>query len=186
MFHRVVKYNDDQQIVTGEVYAPNVIDSHGEMMLPEDVETLAHRFLQLATLKDSIDTRHNNVPITAYPVESFIARGHPDYNEGAWVASVKIDDAEVWAEVKAGGFNGFSWQAMVYKEPAVATVLINPEVIGETEAASDGHTHFFFAELNADGKVTKGRTSTTNGHAHAIMAGTATEVEAGHAHRFFI
>lgn len=35
----------DEQIVYGEVYAPYVLDSHGEMMLPLAIKQLAHRFL---------------------------------------------------------------------------------------------------------------------------------------------
>ena len=39
------------------------------MMLPEDVELLAHRFLQLQSLKSVIDTQHDNEPVPAYPLK---------------------------------------------------------------------------------------------------------------------
>jgi len=182
---RVCKIDADRQIVTGEVYAPNVIDSHGEMMLPEDVEKLAHRFMQLSALGQTVDVKHEQTPIDAYPIESFIAHNHPDYTEGAWVMAVKVNDAAIWADIKKGNLNGFSWQALVYKEEVVAEVTIFPTSIGQTESHSD-HVHFFVADLDDGGKVRSGKTSVTNGHYHEIKAGTATEVTDGHSHRIFL
>jgi hypothetical protein len=43
----------------------------------------------------------------------------------------------------------------------------------------------FFVELDDNGKVVKGTTSTTNEHSHEIKRGTATEDAAGHKHRYF-
>lgn len=184
-YTRIVKYDDDQQIVYGEVYAPNVVDSHGEMMTPEEVEKMCHRFLKECVLAETIDKNHTNKVEDAHPVESFIARGHPDYNEGAWVLGVKINDKELWAEVKKGEINGFSFEAYCRKTNAVIVVETIPTSIGETEE-NDGHTHFFVAKIDADGRVVRGRTSTSNGHSHEIKRGTATELTDGHRHRIFV
>ena len=185
MFHRVCKTDDARQIVWGEVYAPNVVDTHGEMMLPEDVETICHRFMQVQSLKQAIDTQHNNESNGCYPIESFIARNNPDYTEGAWVMAVKIDDATIWDQIKKGELNGFSFEAYVSKQQAVVELEVYPQSVGQTEEA-DGHSHFFFAELDADGKVIGGRTSEAAGHVHEVKRGTATEICAGHAHRIFV
>ena len=183
---RILKTDDEKRIVFGEVYAPNVLDSQGEMMNADDVELMAHRFMGVQSLKTSIDTAHNNVSNGSYPVESFIAPdGHPDgYTPGAWVLGVKIDDDDVWAAVKRGELNAFSFEAYCKKENQVADVDILVHNVGETEACED-HTHLFFVELDDSGKVVKGITSGVNGHSHSIKRGTATEDAAGHKHRYF-
>jgi len=183
---KVCKMDDDQQIVEGEVYAPNTLDTHGEMMTADAVETICHRFMQIHSLKETIDTQHNNLPAECYPIESFIARkGDPDYTEGAWVLAVKVEDPTLWASVKKGELNGFSFEAYVSKQQAIVELQVFPQSIGETEEA-EGHAHFFIAELNADGKVVSGRTSEAAGHSHMITKGTATLESAGHAHRFVV
>lgn len=184
---KVQRSDDVKKIIYGVVYAPNELDTWGEMMLAEDVELMAHRFMRLS-LEDTIDTSHNERAIrTCYPVESYIARkGDPDgYQEGAWVLGVQLDD-EHWAKYKAGEINGYSFQCLVVKVPAVVEITFDPEVFGVTEPAEDGHSHTFFAMLNDDGVVFAGRTSTDNGHSHEILRGTATELEAGHRHRFLL
>lgn len=185
---RVRKLDGKQQIMYAEVYAPNVLDTHGEMMRKEDVELLAHRFMQLPDLAQSIDTNHDNVPNGSYPVESFIARdGDPEFTPGAWVLAVKVPDTEVWAAVERGDLNGYSFEAYVRKLPAIVVVSLQRDNVGETEEA-DGHKHLFYAVVDDEGRVVAGRTSTDNGHSHEVKKGTATEPggTGAHSHRFFI
>ena len=183
-----------EQIVYGEVYAPNKPDSHGAMMLPADVRKMAHRFLRDVVLARSIDVMHDNKAITAYPVESFIAcADHPDgYTEGAWVVGVKIEDPTIWEQVLKGDLNGFSFEAYVTRAATVATVSVLPHYIGVTEAEA-GHDHIFFVEINADGRVVGGRTAAgPDGHIHEIKRASATEdaftagSKEAHSHRFFV
>lgn len=178
--------NDDEQIVYGEVYAPFVLDSHGEMMLPEDLKLLAHRFIAQKKV-NFVDVQHDNHWIEAVVVESFIARAHdPDYTEAAWVLGTKVPDAEVWARIKRGEINGYSLEALVYKEEADVEYEYLPMHIGLTEENS-GHFHAFFVEVDSNGKVTKGHTGPADdGHTHNILAGTATEIGNDHAHRYFL
>ena len=181
-----VSTNDDEQIVYGEVYAPYVIDSHGDMMLPEDVRLMAHRFVSRGLI-DQIDVMHDNKVIKAAAVESFIARaGDPVFNTGAWVMGTKIDDREVWLRCKRGDLAAYSFEAMVRKDEADIELLIQNQVFGYTEKALD-HEHAFFVELGDDGRVVGGRTSkAADGHYHVIKFGTRTEVEQDHTHRYFL
>ncbi len=180
----VKSVNTDQRIVTGEVYAPNILDTHDEMMEPEDVVHLAHTFMQL-DLKNAIDVMHDNQVIDAMPLESFIARGHPDYNEGAWVLSVKINDDKAWKAAKSGKLGGYSVEASVYKVKAVVETENVPVAYGVTEKQED-HDHAFYAVINEKGVVVGGFTSVDNGHRHIIKYGTRTEITDGHAHRMFL
>lgn len=182
-FVHIKKIDQERQVVFGEVYAPNVLDTHHEMMLAEDIEEMAHRFMQLHG--STIDTNHDNIPNGSFPVESFIAKGHPDYTEGAWVLGVKVADPVIWGMIKRGELNGYSFEAYVKKLPLVVEVDITPENFGKTEKV-DGHSHFFWVRLNDNGVVVEGRTSIDEGHYHDIRKGTATEQAAGHAHRYFV
>jgi hypothetical protein len=183
---QITRSDDDRQIIYGEVYAPNRLDTHGEMMLASDIEIMAHRFMRLDLTK-AIDTNHDNVPVAAYPVESFIAReGDPDYTPGAWVMGVKIDDPTVWADIKRGAINGFSFQAMVKPMVVDVEVEVVRDQVGKTEETSD-HEHYFFVQLDSNGRVTGGRTSkAADGHYHEIVGGSVTKKTDGHSHRFFI
>lgn len=183
---RVRKTDDEKRIAYAEVYAPNVLDTHGEFMDADSVAELAHKFMQLPDLSRSIDTNHDNVPNGSYPVESFIAReGDPDFTPGAWVLGTKITDDEIWAAVKSGELNGYSFEAYVRKVPTIVIVSMVQDNVGETEE-QQGHSHLFFARLDDEGRVVAGRTTTDAGHSHEIRKGTATEMAAGHSHRYFI
>jgi hypothetical protein len=188
--YTIKNINQMEQIVYGEVYAPYVIDSHGEMMLPEDIRKLAHRFL-IAQKNHYIDIMHQNVPVTASIVESYIARpDDPDYTEGSWVLAVKIFDDNVWQDILDGKLNGYSLEAMVYKVDAEVVYDYLPIHIGFVED-NDGHYHSFYVEVNKEGRVTGGSTSEeldNSGilHSHSINFGTATESNEGHNHRYFL
>lgn len=174
--------NDERQIVYGEVYIPDTLDTHGEMMLAEDVELMAHRFL--ATLKNAqIDVQHDNEVIKAVAVESFIARADdPLWHEGAWVLGLHIEDTQKWSDVKTGKLNGFSVEAWISKQDAVIELSYLRQVFGLTQKA-DGHDHVFFIQMDDEGNVVGGYTSEEDKHSHVINFATATEISSAHAHR---
>ena len=182
---RIKKLNSEKQIVYGEVYAPEVIDSHGDIMDASSVEDLAHNFL-LASKNHNIDVMHNNKPIQASVVESFIARaGDPDYVEGAWVVATKIFDSVIWDGIKRGLYNGYSMEALVNKEKRIVDVNIQNQAFGLTEDNS-GHTHAYYVEINDKGQVVGGSTSEENGHSHVIKSSSSTEFTNDHTHRYFL
>jgi hypothetical protein len=174
-----------KQIVYGEVYAPDVIDTHGHCMLAEDVEKMAHEFMSDSRNR-FIDVMHNNVLIDAVAVESFIAKStDKDFAEGAWVLGVKINDSKVWAAIEKGELNGYSMEVLSHLKTIKATIELATETFGFTEVNND-HTHAFYVKFSEDGKVIGGYTSEDNGHTHEIKYGTATEIAEDHAHRYFL
>lgn len=184
----ITTIDETRQIVFGEVYAPNRIDAFGWFMEPNEVEKMAHRYMQLSNLSESIDTQHDNIPNGCYPVQSFIAReGDPTYTPGAWVLGVKITKSEIWAEIVKGNINAFSMEIYVKKVPTNVEYEIQTKQVGVTEPyGEDGHTHYFYTELDSSGKVIGGKTSTTAGHYHDINVNSVTDVSGDHAHRFFV
>lgn len=185
---KIVRVADtDERLVTAVVYTPNQFDTYGEFMLPEDVQKLAHRFMQL-DLANSIDTNHDNVPNGSFPVESYIARkADPDFPEGSWVLTVKVAE-DLWPSVLSGETNGFSFEAMVELKTYEVEATIQRDHVGRTlkhKGASEDHDHLFFVQVNERGKVVGGHTSEgPDGHVHSIKHGTFTEEADGHNHRY--
>lgn len=185
---KIRRVDEDKRVVLGEVYPPDTLDTYGEFMTAEDIELMAHRFAEV--WREAIDTNHDNIPNGSYPVESFIARdGDPDFVPGAWVLGVKVPDDHIWAQVKKGELNGFSFEALVRPVDVVIRTTIIRDRVGETEPGGrDGHTHLFFLQLDDMGRVVRGETSVINGHRHAITNGSVTGRggDDRHTHRFFL
>lgn len=187
----IVRKDVDRQIVYGVVYAPGEVDAHGEFMLPSAVEEMCHKFMSVMADKGMsvIDQQHDNVPVAAYPVESWIEteEGRP-WPVGSWIMGVKVMDPVVWEKIKKGEINGYSFEAMVSKMPMVVEIEVEHDLLAKT-APAYGHDHVFFLEFDVTtGKVKSGLTSFDLGHRHVITAGTATEMAGGpgvkpHAHR---
>ena len=174
-----------KHIVTGVVYAPFVLDSQGDFMSAEDIEKMAHKFMADSVTKN-IDVMHDNVVIKAYAVESYINKDNPDFPEGAWVVSVKVEDPVVWDKIEKGEYNGFSMEVLAKGVPVSVEYEVQQNIWGYTEKQEDGHYHAYYLTVNETGKPVSGRTSVDNGHYHLINKGTATEMAEGHAHRVFI
>lgn len=180
----VRKFDKLKGIVEGLVYEPNVLDSQGEFMTAEDLETLAHRFLSL-DLTSAIDTQHSMMANGSYPVESFIARkGDPDYPEGGWVMAVQLTD-ELAEKVESGEINGFSFAALVKHTDVAVEYSTLRDHVGPTQKA-DNHEHIYFVQMDENGRITGGKTDEVDGHVHAIKRGSVTEVAMGHSHRYFV
>ena len=181
----IKKVDEKKHIVTGVVYAPNVLDSEGDFMTAEGIEEMAHKFMSNEVTK-KIDVMHNNQVINAYTVESYINKDDPDFPKGAWVVSVKVEDDYVWDKIEKGEYNGFSMEVLAKGVPVSVEYEVQQNIWGYTEKQEDGHYHAYYLTVNDRGKPVAGRTSVDNGHYHIIKRGTATELAEGHAHRFFI
>lgn len=180
----IKKTDAEQQVVFGEIFAPEVTDAQGDRMSAMEIQKAAYLFMQKGRLA-KVDTNHDRKLNGSYVVESFIARdGDPVFIPGAWVVGVKVPDAAVWAKIKSGELNGFSLDGLGFRERTVVKVEIPDQVSGETYEAA-GHTHRFIATFK-DGKFAGGATDEVLGHRHAISKGTATDAAAGHSHRYSV
>ncbi|QIG76081.1 DNA methyltransferase/prohead protease protein [Rhizobium phage RHph_I4] len=186
---RVKKIDGAQRIIYGEVYAPYVLDTYGEFMLPEDIVEMAHKTMT-KNLAEFIDTNHDQKANGSYPVESFIARkGDPDFKEGSWVMGVKVVRDDIWEKVERGELNGFSFQALVKPvEMTIDYVTIRDHVGVTYKAVQDGHDdheHVFYVEVDDKGSIIGGWTDEgPDGVAHQIIRGSVTQMANGHNHRF--
>ena len=179
----ILKKDDAQQIVYGEVYLPMVPDSDGDFMTAESIQEAAYSFMKKLR-GQRIDVNHDNSVVDAGVVESFIARdGDPTFVPGAWVVGVHIEDSDVWDKVVKGELNGFSMQGVGVSSEVELEFEVPEFVVGRT-AIADDHEHEFIVKFDDQGTFMGGWTDDSAGHKHAIVRGTATEFAEGHNHRF--
>ncbi len=126
----IAKTDEEKHLVYGVVYAPNEIDSQGDYTTAEEIEKAAHNFMKEGRV-GNIDRHHSFAAEDgAFVAESWIIKAgdpvFPDEKEGAWAISVKIEDEELWEEVKKQEIGGLSIGGMADK----------------IEKASDFNSHF--------------------------------------------
>ncbi len=107
----IVKMDEEQRLVTGVVYAPDVEDAHGEYMEADAIEKAAHDFM---INHRKTDINHNfqdneNVEV----VESYVAKADFELNgqqikKGTWLVTTFIKDDLIWKGIKSGELNGYS------------------------------------------------------------------------------
>jgi hypothetical protein len=129
---RFQKTDAAQQIASGLIFAPMVLDSQGDFMTPEGIEAASQRFMKSGRTT-SVDVNHSGVPVNAFISESLIAEGDDTFPDGSWLASVKIEDPDLWALVEASQLTGFSMEGTGSKTPTTlggkaANLLSNVEV----------------------------------------------------------
>lgn len=105
----VNKATEEQQLVYGIVYEPDVEDAHGDYMTATEIEKAAHGFLKDAR---NVDNEHDFEAGAGEVVESYIAPtdfelGEHEVKKGAWVLVTKATE-EIWEEVKKGTITGYS------------------------------------------------------------------------------
>lgn len=186
--YRISKVGDER-LVTGQVYAPDTLDSHGHFMSASDLKKVAHQFM-LDGMQTQIDVQHDNKPVQASIVESFIARaGDPDFEEGSWVATVKIDDLAVWEAVKKGEINGYSFEILTYRDDVYVEVEYQSWYYGFTDPdPHDKHVHPFIVRMDANGEIAWGKTGpgSDGSPSHSIKTSNITDKASGHTHRIHL
>lgn len=103
------KEEEEQQLVYGIVYEPDVEDSHEDYMTAPEIEKAAHGFMKDAR---NIDKQHDFQEGVGEVVESYIAPanfeiGGQEIKKGSWVLVTKASD-EIWKSIKNGEVTGYS------------------------------------------------------------------------------
>lgn len=98
----------DKRLLYGIVYAPDEEDSHGDSADAATIEEAAHGFMSAPL----VGIQHER-EAPARVVESYIAPqdlviGKRVVSKGSWVVAIKVEDDELWGQVKAGSFGGLS------------------------------------------------------------------------------
>ena len=185
-FVTIQKADKAKQIVWGEVYAPDTLDSQGDFMAREWIEKMAYDFMRKGLTK-SIDTEHNLEINGSAVVESFIARDNdPDFTPGSWVMGVHMPD-NVWKDVEGGRINGFSMYGSGARVEKMLEMEVPDDGLLEGRVMKfDDHDHEVVLKIDEHGQLLGGETAEDNDHSHLIRKGTSTEYAGTneHSHRF--
>lgn len=105
----LTKNEDEQRLVYGVVYEPDIVDAHGDFMTAEEIEKAAHEFMKEYR---NIDTQHNFESGAGEVVESYVALADMNIGEevikkGSWVLVTRATE-EVWESIKKGEITGYS------------------------------------------------------------------------------
>lgn len=105
----IKKADKAKRIVYGVVLRPNMFDSQGDIMTPEDVEKAAHLYMERAR---KLGQRHKK-EILGVVLESYIAPvsfelGSGKVEKDDWVLVTRVDDDDVWSKVESGEYDSYS------------------------------------------------------------------------------
>lgn len=116
--------NDEKRIITGPAMIPEKRMWRNEgfyVYFSEDtIRKCAYRWLK-EDMNHQFNLNHNNNTSSVSVIESWIVEDSENdksaalgFNlpKGTWMVSCKIDDENLWADIKSGKFNGFSVEGL--------------------------------------------------------------------------
>lgn len=102
----------EERYVFGVVLLPDEVDGQGEIYSAEEVRKAAHSFMEF--FGGTIKLMHRGRPVDGVKVlETYLTKqqeshGGESFPVGTWLMAVRVQDDDLWADVKAGDFTGFS------------------------------------------------------------------------------
>jgi len=102
--------DEEQRLVYGVVYEPNVVDAHGDFMTAEEIVKAAHYFMENF---QKVDANHDFEEGKGKLVECFVAPADMEINgntitKGTWSVGIHVTDDETWNLIKSGEITGLS------------------------------------------------------------------------------
>ena len=124
LFRSKFTSNEEKRLVTGPLMIPDSMifrrdEKFGEYYVTYTAETIkkiAEKFMQNQYIAN-VNTEHKTPIDQVFMVESFITdgdrgisapKGFEDCPEGTWFGTYKVNNEDVWSQVKDGTFKGFS------------------------------------------------------------------------------
>lgn len=103
--------NEEMQRTYGIVYAPNEIDSQGDMADAVTILKAANEYMRDGRTQN-VDVEHSFQPEQSYVAESWIVRKgdplFPTEPEGSWAVGIQVEDSSLWERLKKGELTGLS------------------------------------------------------------------------------
>jgi site-specific DNA-adenine methylase len=114
---------EEERFVFGVVLEPETVDAQEDIYSAEDVRGAAHRFMEGY---QNIGYMHRQLVNSGVKIlESYLAPADFDtpgghVKKGTWVLAVRVEDDDLWRQVKAGEISGFSIGGTAISEPEAA------------------------------------------------------------------
>jgi hypothetical protein len=107
----ILKLDAPKKMVFGIVYAPDELDTQGDMAKQDDIELAAHEFMKTLSLHN-VDRDHSFKNEQAFVAESWIVRKGDELfgadKIGSWAVGIKVQDDALWASIEKGDITGLS------------------------------------------------------------------------------
>ena len=109
----IAKFDEDERLVYGIVYSPDELDSQEDEANAKEIQKAAHQFMKDAKTADGVDKDHSfETEPGVFVAESFIIgkgnKAFPDAPEKSWAVVIKVENDDIWADVKSGKIGGLS------------------------------------------------------------------------------
>ena len=103
----------DEQLVSGVVLQPEVVDAQGDIMSEDVIKKAAHRFLSDYNKETKLGLQHKEFKKRFDLLESYVVPqesiiNNKNIKKGSWFVVVKVLDSKVWDLIKTGKITGFS------------------------------------------------------------------------------
>lgn len=152
-FRKIKKTEAEERLVFAEVYAPDMIDTHGDFMTAPEIKKMAYDFARKGRL-DQVDVCHDNNLYGCNVVETFVARSDDSvFIPGSWVVGVHVPDDELWSMIKSGEINGFSMESLVLRKQSEREFDLPVVLKGYTQKTENGHKTPFTVFVDENGKT---------------------------------
>lgn len=102
--------DDDERIVFGIVYEPDVEDTQGDQATAEEIRKAAYSFMENGQI---YKVMHKGISVDICVLETYLApvefpMGGETITKGTWVLGSRIPRGELWADIKSGEYTGYS------------------------------------------------------------------------------
>ena len=107
----IVKINQEQQLVEGIVYEPDTVDAQGDSASAEEIQKAAHNFMVNARrvgLMHKYDVSDKTSIVESYLAKTNFVLNKQAIKRGTWMMVLKINDADIWKDIKDGKITGLS------------------------------------------------------------------------------
>ncbi len=103
------KTDEDKKLVYGIVLAPNEVDTQNDIIFPHTIEKAAHNFLQQSrVLGEQHETVADSEVVESYITPEDTVLQNQEVKKGTWIIVSKIHSDELWNDIKAGHYTGYS------------------------------------------------------------------------------
>lgn len=105
------KVDEDERLVYGIVYEPDVVDAQGDSASAAEIRKACHNFMihsrKIGLMhKDDVSDKTAIVENYVAPVDMYV--GNQRVHKGTWVIVTKVNDDAIWGDVKTGKLTGYS------------------------------------------------------------------------------
>lgn len=136
--------NEEQRVVSGPLMIADLPiyrrDDEGEyyvLFTADEIKKIVQRFFKKG-YQAKVNIEHDKAIDGVYMFESYIIdrqrgitppKGFEDIADGSWFGSFKVENDNIWQEVKAGTFKGFSVEGLFMYERTGKVVTPEEEIM---------------------------------------------------------